>query len=487
MGSPAPLIKMWQENDGLIEQVGVIPQLQYIAQEFVKTEWRKFKERGGVYYQDTTTKRLDKKELSANAQQLLQMGFSLNQAEEALASTSDDLEEAINLLTGNKSRNPFSKKKTKKIDTGAGKTPYSIEKSVIDAQRKKESFRLTEADGVLVGLIEYLTFRLGSLNEFCPLCDQGHMFGAPMLKPAICRRELCAFAFSKLGLMQDCVDGVAMQAEVVDLLVSMFKAAAFSGRAAQVCDPFPLIYDPKNPDEPLISDVGKHLHLAKEAVEAVKMSTMTQVSRSKNQGTHALAFPLMQWIVSSNRSHLVKLGEDKNMACLGTKFQFLMLSAPPEHEEQFSKQKKAHGSRWAFHGSRTENWHSILRNGLRNASGTKLQLNGAAYGKGVYLSPTASMSLGYSARNNVTGGNSNAVNDGFLDGTGFTCLAIVEVIKGAEKDHKNNIWTVLDDKQVVTRFFIVYPPGTQTTTASKVVSTSADFIKQVEHAMEGYE
>jgi poly [ADP-ribose] polymerase 6/8 len=35
-------------------------------------------------------------------------------------------------------------------------------------------------------------------------------------------------------------------------------------------------------------------------------------------------------------------------------------------------------------GSGIENWHSILRNGLVNASNTKLMTTGAAYGPGIY-------------------------------------------------------------------------------------------------------
>jgi hypothetical protein len=46
-------------------------------------------------------------------------------------------------------------------------------------------------------------------------------------------------------------------------------------------------------------------------------------------------------------------------------------------------------------GSSIENWHCILRQGLKNASGTKLQVNGAAYGNGIYLSPHFGTSLGY--------------------------------------------------------------------------------------------
>ena len=56
-------------------------------------------------------------------------------------------------------------------------------------------------------------------------------------------------------------------------------------------------------------------------------------------------------------------------------------SASPEGEKYFETLKKKHGSCFGFHGSDVENWHSILRNGIRNMSGTALQINGAAYGK----------------------------------------------------------------------------------------------------------
>ena len=49
-----------------------------------------------------------------------------------------------------------------------------------------------------------------------------------------------------------------------------------------------------------------------------------------------------------------------------------------------------------FSGSAMENWHSILRKGLVNASGTKLQVHGAKYGSGIYLSPCADVAIIYS-------------------------------------------------------------------------------------------
>ncbi len=49
-------------------------------------------------------------------------------------------------------------------------------------------------------------------------------------------------------------------------------------------------------------------------------------------------------------------------------------------------------------GSPLENWHSILRRGLFVASGTPLMRNGAAYGKGIYLSSDPTLSYGYACR-----------------------------------------------------------------------------------------
>lgn len=50
---------------------------------------------------------------------------------------------------------------------------------------------------------------------------------------------------------------------------------------------------------------------------------------------------------------------------------------------------------YLFHGSTLSNWYSIIMNGLKVYSGTKMQLHGAAYGTGVYLSNTLGTSAGY--------------------------------------------------------------------------------------------
>ena len=46
------------------------------------------------------------------------------------------------------------------------------------------------------------------------------------------------------------------------------------------------------------------------------------------------------------------------LACLPTRHQFVMLSAPPERQATFDALKATHGSAFAWHGSSPENWHA---------------------------------------------------------------------------------------------------------------------------------
>ncbi|MEQ2263738.1 Poly [ADP-ribose] polymerase 6, partial [Xenotaenia resolanae] len=224
--------------------------------------------------------------------------------------------------------------------------------------------------GFLVQIMKYSEQRLPTLNEYCVVCDEQHVFqNGSMLKPAVCTRELCVFSFYTLGVMSGAAEEVATGAEVVDLLVAMCRAALESPRKSIIFEPYPS---------------GSYLEIKKQ---------MDKLD--------PLAHPLLQWIISSNRSHIVKLPLSRQLKFMHTSHQFLLLSSPPAKEARFRTAKKLYGSTFAFHGSHIENWHSVLRNGLVNASYTKLQLHGAAYGKGIYLSPISSISFGYSGRNTL--------------------------------------------------------------------------------------
>ena len=70
--------------------------------------------------------------------------------------------------------------------------------------------------------------------------------------------------------------------------------------------------------------------------------------------------------MATNRCHVVRLPPGDQLKSASTALQFVMKNAAPEKEARFQALKAEHGSFYAFHGSPTGNWHSILRLGLRN-------------------------------------------------------------------------------------------------------------------------
>ncbi|KAG5270400.1 protein mono-ADP-ribosyltransferase PARP6-like isoform X1 [Sardina pilchardus] len=339
--------------------------------------------------------------------------------------------------------------------------------------------------GFLVQIMKYAEQRIPTLNEYCVVCDEQHVFqNGSMLKPAVCTRELCVFSFYTLGVMSGAAEEVATGAEVVDLLVAMCRAALESPRKSIIFEPYPSVVDPNDPKTLAFNPKKKNYERLQKALDSVmSIREMTQGSyleiKKQMDKLDPLAHPLLQWIISSNRSHIVKLPLSRQLKFMHTSHQFLLLSSPPAKEARFRTAKKLYGSTFAFHGSHIENWHSVLRNGLVNASYTKLQLHGAAYGKGIYLSPISSISFGYSGMgkgqhrmptkdelvqrynrmNTIPQVQSRCIQSRFLQSRNLNCIALCEVITSKDLQKHGNIWVCPVSDHVCTRFFFVYEDG----------------------------
>ncbi|XP_069564206.1 protein mono-ADP-ribosyltransferase PARP6-like [Brachyistius frenatus] len=332
-------------------------------------------------------------------------------------------------------------------------------------------------------VMKYAEQRIPTLNEYCVVCDERHVFqNGLMLKPAACTRELCVFSFYMLGVMSGATEEVATGAEVVDLLIAMCRAALQSSRKSIIFEPYPSVVDPCNPKTLAFSPKRKsysRLQKALDNVLLIRRMAQGPYSEIKKQmdKIDPLAHPLLQWILASNRSYIVKLPLNKRLKFMHTPHQFLLISSPPSKEARFQTARKLYGSTFAFHGSHIENWHSILRNGLVNASYTKLQLHGAAYGKGIYLSPISSISFGYSEMgkgqhqistkeellqkyNRINKIKQEQLGDSrFLQSSNLNCIALCEVITSKDLQKHGNIWVCPVSDHVCTRFLFVYENG----------------------------
>uniref|UniRef100_A0A8B9CSQ8 Poly(ADP-ribose) polymerase family member 6 n=1 Tax=Anser brachyrhynchus TaxID=132585 RepID=A0A8B9CSQ8_9AVES len=227
--------------------------------------------------------------------------------------------------------------------------------------------------GFLVQIMKYAEQRIPTLNEYCVVCDEQHVFqNGSMLKPAVCTRELCVFSFYTLGVMSGAAEEVATGAEVVDLLVAMCRAALESPRKSIIFEPYPSVVDPNDPKTLAFNPKKKNYERLQKALDSVmSIREMTQVC---DPSCHWLAF----WCPSRGGGWVTGALTSTQLKFMHTSHQFLLLSSPPAKEARFRTAKKLYGSTFAFHGSHIENWHSILRNGLVNASYTKLQ----GWGKG---------------------------------------------------------------------------------------------------------
>ncbi len=112
-----------------------------------------------------------------------------------------------------------------------------------------------------------------------------------------------------------------------------------------------------------------------------------------------------------------------------------------EYEFQYDpidnyKKNLKYPNRWyLFHGSPIGNWHSILRNGIKNMSGTRFMSTGQALGPGVYATDNLTTAYGYSGR-----GSSH-------------CIAVIEMLVDPITFHKGNgVYVIPDDKLLFPRY-----------------------------------
>ncbi|XP_061532138.1 protein mono-ADP-ribosyltransferase PARP6-like isoform X1 [Phycodurus eques] len=343
--------------------------------------------------------------------------------------------------------------------------------------------------GFLAQVMRYAEQRIPTLNEYCVVCDERHVFqNGPLLKPAVCSRELCVFSFHMSGATEAAATG----AEVVDLLVAMCRAAVQSSRKSVIFEPYPSVVDPKNPKTLAFSPKRKSYERLEKALDSVLLiRRMTQGSYSeikKQMDTiDPLAIPLLQCNCPLCTHHTSSCSS----AALRPKRLVFKLHANSMAAPLLSSEKMGfilvrirnilpdsptHNTFFFFaSGSHVENWHSILRNGLVNASNTKFQIHGAAYGKGIYLSPISSISFGYSDMGKGQHQmptkeellkNYNRVHiiqqdlpGRFLQSRNLNCVALCEVITSKELKKHGNIWVCPVSDHVCTRFLFVYENG----------------------------
>jgi ubiquitin-protein ligase len=179
-------------------------------------------------------------------------------------------------------------------------------------------------------------------------------------------------------------------------------------------------------------------------------------------------YQLIRFIVRSSKIELVKDDALLNNMLNNNNINVYKIVHSVEKENEFKKLSNNEHS-YLFHGSRWHNWYSILRNGLKNCSNSKLMTAGAAYGPGIYLSSDFSYSAGYGCSSynfnkNTATKATTATNSRPSVDNATKVTTVVGVFEVANKSNyatsttsTNSIYVVNDEKMLIQRYLIIMP------------------------------
>lgn len=321
---------------------------------------------------------------------------------------------------------------------------------------------LTKDTNFLSNVYLYCQNRLKTINQYCIICDEKHKYTS-LIKPVICNKELCIFSF--LNFSKDNNTYIDTMPCVIDLLITMFSIACKSSRRKVILKPYPKLVNPKNNTLEVSNidvdyDILHNVMMTLPSLNQLIKYNMIELKIELDKINY-LSYPLLQWLILSNRSYIVKIQNENMLSMMCTENQYVFLNTLSSIGDEFNKARDLYGSIFAFHGSPMENWYSIIRRGLLKASNTELQLNGAMYGAGIYVSTCSNVSLGYSSG-------------------GIRCLALCEIINSPDLHKANSeIWVVKNPNYICTRFLFLY----NTSGYFNVNSLDETFVKKVKSIM----
>ena len=307
-------------------------------------------------------------------------------------------------------------------------------------------------------LYMHIQTRISQLGNFCVVCGrQQELTG---LKPVPCRLEACNLAFDEDGIGADLRD-IYSRPVVADLLLTMASSAAsMTDRRDSLFKCIPSkFYLTSTPGSRQI-DWHRMVEAFAIIPNVVILATIQDLQQyfigvSSHAGLRA--FRLLRSVLNSCWGHLTELQGEELFPMMNTEYQFRLCTDSPLKEEVFSRRKEKYGSRFLFHGSPLYNWHCILREGLKNLSGSSLMSTGASQGPGIYLAEDSSTSATH-CRQPYAQKIIHSIFDTYL-----SCIALCEVINHSCNDMtdpyrgvQSSIRVVPDANNVIIRYLFVY-------------------------------
>ncbi|XP_053985328.1 protein mono-ADP-ribosyltransferase PARP16 isoform X1 [Hylaeus volcanicus] len=241
--------------------------------------------------------------------------------------------------------------------------------------------------------------------------------------------------------------------KAADLKWSLFVAACNTYRYDSCLKPFPPMY---------IKNEFKDIDSLRRGIElipplAVLFKALQEPDVYERYGT---AIELLHWVLIRLRDPYIKsINKDcydsilrrapSDISVVAPNLIFQVANAKQStSEDKWKKIAQGHTTFYAYHGSRLENFHSIIHYGLQQSMCKK-----SLFGKGIYLSSELSVSLPYSPVGYGWGGS--------ILGSEMSCIALCELINHVDVktgDSDNNARNVAADSvggKVPNKYYVV--------------------------------
>ncbi len=300
----------------------------------------------------------------------------------------------------------------------------------------------------LFDILDLIDQRADNLTDYCLFCCEILEHSSDTFMP--CGNDSCII-LSEETLYDDYVmEKYRESPEVIEFLLVTALDAMRSKRREQIYEPFPLCASKVpdvtiinrgvvtslegidinyNKDFELLDQKTKDFTTAADILNTIKHTTNSDLALHDVLGE--FMYKWVKFSIKTNKTDLRFIEDSNGLYHFG-------ITHHPTVEESFNAVKMEKGSCYLFHGSSTENWYSIVRNGVKICSHSKLMVNAAAYGKGIYLSDDITCSYSYSTFRSQN--------------SAHTIFAVFEVI-GQQNDYKKRrgIFLVNDDKLLLLR------------------------------------
>lgn len=303
--------------------------------------------------------------------------------------------------------------------------------------------------GTIADIFEFLVAQLTNPYKTCTMCGKPTDNNKEIINS--CEDNTCTNEYTHTVTDDIISMGIKKDPMVVYFLVLLATHAINDPRVDKIFVPRPSIYSDVKSSK---FNELKKLISSKKILEQIKTIGETMGNgNSKLTDTYLFdtlgsqLYGLVKFVCLSNKTDIstAKLDEgmfpDEKLSISTNELLCFQVTHPDQVEIDWAEKSGGRPTH-AFHGSGIGNFHSIMRNGLKNYSGTDMMTTGAVYGSGIYLGVEPQTSLGYCR-------GSNGSDIPYI-------LAVVQVLE-SEQYNKGGFLVVPNESHVLIKYLLCVP------------------------------